>query len=43
MARRDQGTHAELMRSGGLYSRLYGMQAAEREMGEVVPFPVAGS
>jgi len=39
----ETGTHAELMRSGGLYSRLYGMQAAEREMGEVVPFPVAGS
>jgi subfamily B ATP-binding cassette protein MsbA len=39
----ERGTHAELMRSGGLYSRLYGMQAAEREMGEVVPFPVTGS
>jgi len=39
----ETGTHAELMRSGGLYSRLYGMQAAEREMGEVVPFPVAGA
>jgi subfamily B ATP-binding cassette protein MsbA len=39
----ETGTHAELMRSGGLYSRLYGMQAAESEMGEVVPFPVAGA
>ena len=28
----ESGTHAELMRNGGLYSRLYGMQAAEREM-----------
>ncbi len=27
----ESGSHAELMRSGGLYSRLYGMQAAERE------------
>ncbi|HTJ64860.1 MAG TPA: ABC transporter transmembrane domain-containing protein [Alphaproteobacteria bacterium] len=26
----ESGTHAELMRKGGLYSRLYGMQAAER-------------
>jgi subfamily B ATP-binding cassette protein MsbA len=39
----ETGTHAELMRSGGLYSRLYGMQAAEREMGEVVPFPLTGA
>jgi len=39
----ETGTHAELMRSGGLYSRLYGMQAAESEMGEVVPFPAAGA
>jgi subfamily B ATP-binding cassette protein MsbA len=39
----ETGTHAELMRKGGLYSRLYGMQAAEREMGEVVPFPVTGA
>jgi subfamily B ATP-binding cassette protein MsbA len=27
----ESGTHAELMRGGGLYSRLYGMQAAERD------------
>ncbi len=26
------GTHAELMRKGGVYSRLYGMQAAERDV-----------
>jgi len=26
----QSGTHAELMRSGGLYSRLYGIQAAEQ-------------
>ena len=38
----ESGTHGELMRSGGLYSRLYGMQAAEREIGEVVPFPAVG-
>jgi subfamily B ATP-binding cassette protein MsbA len=39
----ESGTHAELMRNGGLYSRLYGMQAAERETGQVVPFPAVGS
>jgi ATP-binding cassette, subfamily B, bacterial MsbA len=39
----ESGTHAELMRNGGLYSRLYGMQASEREMGEIVPFPAVGS
>jgi subfamily B ATP-binding cassette protein MsbA len=38
----ESGTHGELMRKGGLYTRLYGMQAAEREIGEVVPFPAAG-
>jgi subfamily B ATP-binding cassette protein MsbA len=37
----ESGTHGELMRSGGLYSRLYGMQAAERDTGEIVPFPAA--
>jgi subfamily B ATP-binding cassette protein MsbA len=26
----ESGTHAELLRKGGLYSRLYGMQAAEQ-------------
>lgn len=31
----ESGTHAELMRKGGLYSRLYGMQAAEREVAAV--------
>jgi subfamily B ATP-binding cassette protein MsbA len=39
----ESGSHAELMRGGGLYSRLYGMQAAERETGEVVPFPAVGT
>jgi subfamily B ATP-binding cassette protein MsbA len=38
----ESGTHGELMRNGGLYSRLYGMQAAERDTGEVVPFPAVG-
>jgi subfamily B ATP-binding cassette protein MsbA len=28
----ESGTHAELMRKGGVYSRLYGMQAAERDV-----------
>jgi subfamily B ATP-binding cassette protein MsbA len=31
----ESGSHAELMRGGGLYSRLYGMQAAEREIAAV--------
>ncbi len=31
----ESGSHAELMRNGGLYSRLYGMQAAEREIAAV--------
>ena len=31
----ESGSHAELMRNGGLYSRLYGMQAAEREIAEI--------
>ena len=31
----ESGTHGELMRSGGLYSRLYGMQAAQLERDEV--------
>jgi ATP-binding cassette, subfamily B, bacterial MsbA len=32
----ESGTHAELMRKGGVYSRLYGMQAAERDVAAVV-------
>lgn len=28
----ESGTHAELMRKSGVYSRLYGMQAAERDV-----------
>jgi subfamily B ATP-binding cassette protein MsbA len=31
----ESGTHAELMRKGGVYSRLYGMQAAERDVAVV--------
>jgi subfamily B ATP-binding cassette protein MsbA len=30
----ESGTHGELMRQGGLYSRLYGIQAAERDVAE---------
>jgi subfamily B ATP-binding cassette protein MsbA len=32
----ESGSHAELMGSGGLYSRLYGMQAAERAPAEAI-------
>ncbi len=38
----ESGTHAELMRSGGLYSRLYGMQAAEQGTTNVVPLVASG-
>ena len=31
----EGGTHAELMRRGGLYSRLYGIQASQREGEEI--------
>jgi subfamily B ATP-binding cassette protein MsbA len=38
----ESGTHGELMRRGGLYSRLYGMQIAEREVGNEAPLLAAG-
>jgi len=39
----ESGTHADLIRRGGLYSRLYGMQAAEQGAAEdAVPLVAAG-
>jgi subfamily B ATP-binding cassette protein MsbA len=38
----ESGTHAELIRRGGLYSRLYGMQIAERDLGNEAPLLAAG-
>jgi subfamily B ATP-binding cassette protein MsbA len=39
----ESGTHTELMRKGGLYSRLYGMQVAEQGAPEDAPLLAAGA